>query len=794
MRCCRNPRFPVSPMAAAVAFSVGFGLPLAQAQEKILEEVIITSQKRAQSIMDVPISVSAVTGEKMEKAGIENIEDLTAYVPNVHLTETGLSTQLRIRGIGSDNSQGFEQSVGVYMDGVFRGRAQLFRAPIFDVERVEVMRGPQNILFGKNSVAGAIDVISAKPQDEFSGKLTASYESEYGTQELSGFLTGRLTQGLNARLAVRQYDDPGYMENTFKDTDEPDQNESSVRGSIDWAVTDNFSALLIIEHDTLDIQGRAVEITQDLPSINPALGGANYQMILASVNSGVSFESNLDYRRQTDAPEYSDNTIDSQTLVLDYQWDDYTLTSTTGLLKFDYLENCDCDFTAAPIFDLDLMEEYEQISQEIRIVSPLGGNVDWIAGAFYQSFEQSFADTLNVTDQTPLTTILAPALNPSLSAYGLDANVLGNTGVSRAFEQTSDAWALFAEFTWHLRDAVHLTLGARYTEEEKEGTKLLNVVDITDGTPVPVGHPLLSPVLGNLYFQVFGAYTEQFAAGGGHNLAETRDESAFMPSVTLAWDANDELMVYAKYARGFKAGGFDPRSNDNSRFEFEDEEVSALEMGSKWVLADGKGELNTALFYSDYENLQTSQFDGHVGFNVGNADARVSGLELDGRWQISDHWLAAFGASYLNFEYTDYTDGNCYFNQTPDNGVFCDNTGKSSTYVPDLTFNGSLSYERPISNTLNFVTVMDMQWVDEQQVHNNLDPLGVIDAYTLLGLRMAVEAEHWELALLGKNLLDEDVLTVSSNMPLSESLFGTNSYYSFVRRPMTVALEATVKF
>ncbi len=139
MRRCRNLRLPVSPMTAAIAISVGFGSPVAQAQEKILEEVIVTSQKRAQSIMDVPISVSAVTGEKMEKAGIENIEDLTAYVPNVHLTETGLSTQLRIRGIGSDNSQGFEQSVGVYMDGVFRGRAQLFRAPIFDVERVEVM-------------------------------------------------------------------------------------------------------------------------------------------------------------------------------------------------------------------------------------------------------------------------------------------------------------------------------------------------------------------------------------------------------------------------------------------------------------------------------------------------------------------------------------------------------------------------------------------------------------------------------------------------------------------------------
>src|SRR5690606_4303077 len=131
-----------------------------------------------QTLQEVPISVAAVTGEKIERMGIENLEDLTAYVPNIHLTETGLSTQMRIRGIGSDNSQGFEQSVGVYKDGIYHSRAQLFRAPIFDVERVEVMRGPQGTLFGKNAIAGALDIITAKPTDEFEGQITGTYETE----------------------------------------------------------------------------------------------------------------------------------------------------------------------------------------------------------------------------------------------------------------------------------------------------------------------------------------------------------------------------------------------------------------------------------------------------------------------------------------------------------------------------------------------------------------------------------------------------------------------------------------
>lgn len=766
----------------------------AEAQEKILEEVIVTSQKRAQSIMDVPISVAAVTGDKIDKAGIESIEDLTAYVPSVHLTETGLSTQLRVRGVGSDNSQGFEQSVGVYKDGVFHGRAQLFRAPIFDVERVEVMRGPQNTLFGKNSVAGALDIITAKPQHEFAGQITASYEAEYGTQELSGFVTGPLTDRLNARIAMRQYNDPGYMENSLKRTDEPDSEETAVRVSFDWQASDRLDLLLTVEHAAFDVQGRAIEITHDSPSLlSPPhpLAGLNYSQIISAFNGGSTFEPQQNFQRQADANEFSENTISSATLIAEYDWNDYTVTSTTGYLAFDYLENCDCDFVPAPIFDLDLVEDYEQISQEIRIASPMGERFDWLAGVFYQSFDQEFTDTLNITDASPLTAILAPTLNPTLASLNLTSAVLANTAPRRAFEQSSTAFAIFAEATWHIDPALRLTVGARYTEEEKDGDKTIEVLDISGQQPTLVTHPLYAPVLGQIYANVFGTDTQQYM---GHELHRTRDESAFMPAITVGWDVNDDLMTYIKYSRGFKAGGFDPRSNSNAYFEFEDESVTAMELGSKWVLADGAGELNTALFYSDYEDIQTSQFDGYVGFNVGNADALVRGVELDGRWKLTEHWLASFGMAYLDFEYTDYPDGNCYFGQTPDNGSFCDNTGKTSSYVPHWTFNGTLEYQRPLSDTMNFVSMLDLQWVDEQQVHNNLDPRGMIDPYTLLSLRLGVETDRWALALLGKNLLDEEILTYSSNIPLAETIFATNAYYSFIRRPLTVALEASIKF
>lgn len=773
-------------IAAAAACSLNAG-----AEDKILEEVIVTSQKRAQSLQEVPISVAAVTGETIEKMGIENLEDLTAHVPNIHFTETGLSTQMRVRGIGSDNSQGFEQSVGIYVDGIYRSRAQLFRAPIFDVERVEVMRGPQSTLFGKNSIAGAVDIITAKPTDEFKGQLTASYEGEFGTREASGFVSGPLSQTLNGRIALRYYDDPGYMTNTFKNQDEPNQEEKAIRTSLDWTPTDNLNVLFVAERDTFDVQGRAIEITQDIPG-----PFGTYSERLAQVNQGVTFDSQQNYERQMNAPEFSENTVNSQTLRIDYQIGDISMTAVTGILGFNYLENCDCDYTPANIFDLDLMEEYDQVSQEIRFVSPEGQSVEWLAGVFVQSYDQTFVDNFNV----PKGSLLLPIINPALPPDRKIPESFTGTGVRRNFEQSSDTWAVFAEATWYASATMDVTLGARFTEEEKEAHKVLNIVDITNNNAV-----LNDPILASIYASplLFATDTEQSA--NGHNLTGERNESAFTPALTVRYHVNDDIMTYAKASKGFKAGGFDPRSNNTitedengaeiNNFEFEDEEVIAVEIGSKMRLAGGRSEVNIALFDMAYDNLQISQFDGAVGFNPGNAkDTQVRGIEIDGRWQINEHFTSAYGVAYLDFEYKDFTTGNCHFGQTAAANGFCDYTGKRGVYTPEYTFNGSLEYSRELQAGLMLVSNLDVQWIDRQQVHVNLDPRGEIPSHTLLSLRMALETERWGLALLGKNLLNEHVITYSGNAPLSETLIRSNTFYSVVQRPRTVAMEATYKF
>ncbi len=768
-----------------------------------LEEIVVTSQKRPQISRDVPISLTTVDGEKIDKMGVENLEGLIVQAPNIHFTQTGLSTQMRIRGIGSDNSQGFEQSVGVYKDGIYHGRAQLFRAPMYDLERVEILRGPQSTLFGKNSIAGAIDVTTAKPTDTLQAKISGSYESEFATKKITGFASGPLNDELRGRVAFRYYDDPGYMTNTSKNRDEAQQDEQAVRVSLAWSPTNNFTAHYSAEHDTFDVLGRFAEITLDTPpaeAIPNTPFPLSFGQLLGSFSPTFAFDPELNYERQSNAPEYSNNTIDSQTLRMDYDTAAFTVTSITGLLKFDYQEKCDCDFTPANIFDLDLAEDYEQFSQEIRFVSADSTTLTWLAGAFYQKFKQNFSDTFNIPSSSLLTQVL-PSLPPGFAGSGID----------RQFEQNSEASALFAEGTWHIADDFHLTFGARYTHEKKDASKELNVIDVTQNNQI-----LADPTIAGVYLAVFNTETEQayVPVNGtptkvGHSLEGDRSESIFTPALNIAYDINDDVMTYAKVSKGYKAGGFDPRSNVKARastdpnattsvsaFEFEEEEVLAYELGSKMRLAGGKAELNVAAFKMDYDDLQISQFDGKIGFNVGNAkNTVVQGLELDGRWLITDHLMSAFGFAYLDFEYKDFKNGNCYFGQSSDpQQTLCDYTGKRGVYTPEFTLNASLSYEHPITSSLDFQSNMDMQWVDQQQVHVNLDPKGEIDAYTMLALRLAIVAKNWEVALLGKNLLDEEVLTYTGNVPLSDTFAQSRTFYSFVQRPRTVALEATLHF
>ena len=801
-----------------LASAVALACSATASAQLALEEVIVTAQKRTESLQDVPISVSALSGDKMVEANITNLESLTNYIPNFSMNQSGISNNVTIRGVSSGINPGFEQSTGMYVDGIYYGRGQLARAPMFDLERVEVLRGPQPILFGKNSIAGAVSMVTAKPTQEFEGSLTALYETEEERQDYRLVLSGPLTDTLSGRLAVLYRDVEGAYRNTFTGEDEKQEEELVMRGSLMWEPSDRLAILAKYEHSEFDDNGRNVELAQSIVREDLAGTGEGTDYITALNNfvavgnnalglqppiafSGI--DGNLDRVRGGNG-DFHDNQSDVFVLNVDYDLGDHTLTSVTGYLQYDFEQDCDCDFTSASIFNALQDEDFEQFSQELRLTSPGGETFDYILGLYYQTNELDFADSINVPENS-----LLRLLNPGFS----------DIRTRRFAEQESDMWAVFAQVTWSISDSVRLILGGRYSEEDKEATKQQQHFG-SDNQPFPATDP--SGVTPNVLWALnplFGA----FSIEPYDTISGSRQEEEFNPQVTLQVDVLDDAMLYASYVEGFKAGGFDVRSNGHPDpavvnaqnlgrgldivgvFEFEDESAESLEIGAK-IGIGAVAELNIAAYYTEYTNLQTSQFDGVLGFNVTNAgEAEIKGVEMDGRWLLAEGLTLSGSLAYLDFEYTDFRNNQCYFGQQvldpasvqPD-GVTCDATGKRKEYTPEWTGALILDYVRPLGNSLELRTALDLVYSDSYLFNPTLDPRSEQDSFTKVNLRVALGAQNgtWELAFIGQNLTDEDVVTYGGEGPLAGALTGGTGmgYYQFLDRPATYALQGTYRF
>jgi len=753
---------------------------------------VVTAQKREESLGDVPISVNVINADTIDAGNINKIADITEYVPNLTMTETGVSTQMYIRGIGSGNNQGFEQSVGQYVDGIYYGRQQQIRAPFFDLQRVEVLRGPQGILFGKNTIAGALNLSTAEPTDELEVDITTLYEFKNDLSEINAVFSGPLSNNLRARLALRGNYESGYINNSNLNRDEPDREDNAARLSLDWDLSPDLNIGLKLESNSFDAIGRQIEIVQDSAAPAGPFTGLNFAQISSGVLGQPALDSDLDYRRQSNAAEYSNNQLENLTLDINYDLNGNTLTFLSGYVSYDFNERCDCDYTPSDVFEVGLSEDYEQFSQEIRLSSPTGGEVEWVAGAYLQSSEMNSTEAIDI----PATSVLGSLalLNPALA---LMSNLPG-TGARRLNTHDADLWALFAQGSWYATDNLRLTVGARYTSEDKDAFRQIDILDLATGSIT--ANPL-APITYNEIFALHSVQTLGYTAvstgitSPGHSLNGNRSESQFTPLINVQWNASDDTMYYANYSRGFKAGGFDARANNPFSFEFEDEETDSFELGMKSLLADGRAEINAALFFTDYEDLQVSQFDGALGFNVGNAnETQVRGIEIDGRFAISEALTLSYAYSYLDFEFKDFRNGNCYNYQTPNgdvvNGIpLCNFTGLRGQYTPSSNLSLFFDYTRSLGNNLDFFSNLNLNYSGSQNIHDNLDPQYKIDSQTRVNLRLGVRNDNWHFAFVGKNLTDEDVLTYAGNVPISASVFGTNTFYAFVDRPRQYALE-----
>ena len=674
---------PVCTFVMAMIFN-----PLVTAQK--LEEIIVTAQKRAESLQDVSVSVTALSGEKLADFGIARLEEITAYVPNFVMSETGIGTNIYIRGIGSGINQGFEQSVGMYRDGIYYGRAQLSRAPIFDMERVEVLRGPQVTLFGNNSIGGAISMTASSPTDEFEGSVSYLADFDHGEQETTMIFSGPLGDAFGARLSIRNYEMDGYIFNETLDDEEPKRDYLTTRLKVAFDSDDVtwVNGNLLLERSTFNIKGRQIAIFQDNPSGGFATSTSNYAngsrretlaVLLSDLPSsnGATVLDTSSLERRYSNKDFSFNETNNATLTLNFALGEWELKSISGYLDYNYNDACDCDFTGATLIQYESDEDYEQLSQELRFTSPSGSRIEFIGGLYYQKDELLFNDALIAQRDSALQDMVADVFGTD---FGTD---LTDIAGPRSFNQDTELYSAFSQFTVNFRDDLRLMAGVRRSKTEKEARRELTFTLPDRVSPLgpTVGPPALSA--DDLFIKVRNAYNIGLLVSP-HLEEGERTEWRTSYSLILEWDINEDVLLYASRVRGFKSGGFDVRSNnptDASKiinnngdfetvfntptaftpgtFEFQDEGALAHEIGIKTSLG-GVAEINAAYFYTEIEDLQVSVFDGGVGFNVTNAaEAVTQGFEVDVRAALTEKITMNASLAWLDFEFKEYTDAVC---------------------------------------------------------------------------------------------------------------------------------------
>lgn len=824
----------MSNIQGIVAGAVLGVLVSSAAQAKaVLEEVMVTAQHRSQSLQDVPVSVSAMSGDKMIEAGINRMEDLQAYVPNLTVTESGISTDIFIRGIGTGMNQGFEQSVGMYVDGIYYGRAQLARAPFLDLQRAEVLRGPQNILHGKNSIAGAVNLHTANPGESFEAFVSALYEPNFDEQVFDLVLSGPLTDTLGVRFSTRLRDYGGYVENLTLDRYGPQHDQATYRLKFLWAVNDETTAELKLEKGSFDSVGRHGEVIIDLPSTSETFlftGRTEAEILdrtyfppLVDVDTHDSVRNNYQDFKGSSNGNYSNNDTNNITLKLGWSSPEgHEYQSITGLMSYKYDDLCDCDSTAAPLFKLTLAEDYWQFSQELRWLSPVGETVEYIGGVYLQRTDLTFNDKL-IQDSPVVVGLLNAAdfqdggtrgdydPNPlggsaeETAGIGDAGNAVANITAPREFSSVSDIVSAFVQATFNVRDDFRLTLGGRYTYEKKTGSRSLDFADL-NGNSLPIG-------------EVDTVSAISFAAER-HDLKGSRSEQHFSPLLNAQWEYSPEAMAYFTATRGFKAGGFDARSNQSpsaaltpanpgavgpnrtslvGTFEYDEEMATSFELGSKSSWLGGAAEFNVALFYTIYEDLQISIFDGTLGFNVGNAkEAITKGIEVDFRYQATEYLSFGGALALLDFEFTDFKNGQCRQGQAPTSadGQYCDYTGQSNQYVADWSGTFVIGYLRPISPTMGLGLSLDVVFSDDYNPSSNVDPRVEQSGFTKFNGRIGIGAidQRWEVSLVGKNLTDEALIVYAADTPLSHTIFGATTFTGFVEAPRSVALQMSYRW
>ena len=792
-------------MTVAAAVTAVLGAPTALAQDqRVLDEIVVTAQKREQSLQEVPIAMSAFSADQLQRAGVNDIRDLMTLSPSLMMTSSAgeaAGAVARIRGIGTtgDNA-GLESSVAVFVDGVYRNRNSVALTDLGQIERIEVLRGPQGTLFGKNASAGLIHVITAQPQYETAGYINLT-GGNYSHVRAAGGITAPLIEDqLAFRVDANFSQRDGFIEDIVTGEDYNDRDRVLLRGQLLWEPGENFTARFIGDwSDRNETCCAAVTLVQG------PITGALLQPL------GGTFVSPPDpYARQTavnpnrgyqqDVEEWGGSG--------EFTWDvneDISLTAITAHRVWRLDRSQDIDYTNVDILYRPPGEGYRQrfetFTQELRLAGT-NERVDWMIGGFFADENLRLQDAIRVgTDFEAFANGLLGGNLPLFTGLPLGTNFVdGDGGQIDAFRQDAKSWAVFTHNTARLTDRMDLTIGLRYTEETKRFNAALisrnNAclaalprAPVLAGAGVPL--PSIAQGLGLICLPFFNPLVDGV-------YRTKRVDQEWSGTINLGYDIADNVNGYISAGRGYKAGGFNldraglanpipgllglapltPPSATN--LEFGAETVDAYELGIKSQLFNNLLTLNMAAFYSEFTDFQLNTFTG-INFIVSNVDkATTKGVETDFAAFITDEFTLSGGVTYADARYADSV--------TSPPGSPVPIAGKRLTNAPLWSASLAGTLDMPIGDNLAGLVHVDMRYTGNVNSGSDLLPQKQQGGHTVWNARVGIASpdRRWEFEIWARNMFDKEYQQVAFNAPLQGSVAaGTQTFNTFLAEPRT---------
>lgn len=741
-------------------------------KERRIEEVVTTARQRTETLQSIPVAATGFNRESLEMYNLNDLEKVSSETPNLIVGRgiSGSGPTLHLRGIGTNGgSAGFDPAVGIVVDGVSYSRGRWVQQGYFDVDRVEVLKGPQALYFGKNNSAGLISLTTADPGSDFEGYGRVGYEIEARELVTEAVSSIPVSDTFGIRIAFRYNQLRGFIKNQAEpivgedplgfvipgalNKRLPNEKEYLGRLTFKWTPNDNFEAKLKVSAARNTDSSRYSTLQQKVcygPNGQPQpIFGVNdpfddckqnFTQSLADLPDEL-MSGEPDAFKKNGGEQWSEFESFSTAFQAEYSLEDVTLTSVTAYTWYDNQYMGNSEFSAEGQVGVYENERHGAFSQEIRAVTTFDGPVNFLFGAYFQDVDFSFRNSAR---------IFAAPRDPVTGRYW------SYDKISRTSGKT---WSAFGELTWDITPNLELTGGARYTREKKDSDLQSTYV-----------HSLLR-----------GALTDR-------SLQNTFKDSNVSPQATLTWRPTGELTFFGAYRQGFKSGGFDNSflltnaSAEREDLTFKSETSNGFEIGAKTSMLNDTLQFNATAYRYTFENLQVQELDTETTqFKIRNAGkARTTGIETEFTWLATDSLTLRGAAAYNDGHYVDFLVG-CYSGQSieagcdrvrnPANGRFTsqDRSGQKLLKAPEWTFRAGFSFDVPVTDSWNFVLTGDAAYSDDYLLDEKASPGAEQKSYVLIdaSVRLRDAMDHWEFALIGRNLTNEPVAFTGLGRPLT---------------------------